>query len=92
MSVMMDRTIFSQLYGMFQKCVLATEWVSGEVIPVQSGLQGPHLQIITETSSLTSEDDLQFTVPKTSLSFETYGFVHLKTNLKTLKVYSKRGI
>ena len=41
-----------------------------------------------ETSSLTSEDDLQFTVSKISLSFETYGFVHRKTTLKTLQVYS----
>ena len=46
---------------------LSTEWVSGEVIPVLSGPQGPYLQMTTETSSLTSEDDLQFTMSKTSI-------------------------
>ena len=62
---------------------LATEWVSGEVVPVQMS---------TEMSSLTSKDDLQFTVSKTSLSFETYIVLHIKTTLKALKVYSKGRI
>ena len=34
--------------------------------------------------------NLQFTVCKTSLSFETYGHVQIKTTFKTLKVYSKK--
>ena len=84
MSAMIGHTVFSQLYGMFQKRVFA--WL-------QNGCpQGPLLQMATNMSSLTREDDLQFTVPKTALSIETYGFMHIKPTLQTLKVYSKRGI
>ena len=35
---------------------------------------------------------LPFTVSKTSLSFETYGLMPIKTTLNTITFYSKRGI
>ena len=41
------------------------------------------------TTATTKKPDFSFTVSKTSLSFETYGLVQIKTTLKTIKVYIK---